>query len=208
MGLRAKKVTIPLAIGTSMRLNALPSYHRAATVGESVTQMKVTDSLTVAARIWQNGEKNNDGFTLIEILIVMLIMGIVLSIALLSISHNRKKELEDTATTLIHMLTLLETESLLRPATLGLRFTPEGYQFLIADDKNSWQPFTDSPFGFHALPQSLRPVLKMQAKDTPRIIISENGNLTPFTLLLYDQDEVYSIKGDANGEVRRDAVTD
>src|SRR5438105_3387067 len=69
------------------------------------------------------------GFTLIEILIVIVIISIVTGIAALTISRNQQKQYEYLATSLSHLITLAEEEAMLRPTTLGLAFTDHTFQF-------------------------------------------------------------------------------
>jgi general secretion pathway protein H len=69
------------------------------------------------------------GFTLIEILIVIVIISIVGGAALLTISNNKNKQLQTAAHQLAATLLVAEEEAMLRPATLGLAFTPSTFQF-------------------------------------------------------------------------------
>jgi len=165
-------------------------------------------------KINRAGEGNTkQGFTLIEILIVIVIISIVSGIAALTISRNQQKQYEYLANSLAHLITLAEEEAMLRPATLGLAFTPDSFQFFEYHnkvDKNAthWQALTDNIFGLHSISKNIEITLFVQNKKTnlngkPQIIISPSGDIIPFTILLgkKDQPPSYKVTGYTNGNV-------
>jgi general secretion pathway protein H len=147
------------------------------------------------------------GFTLIELLIVIVIISVVSSVALLSISHNQHKNIENFAHQLAQVITLAEHEAMLRPATLGLGFTTQHYQFYKY--KSTWQPLTDKNLGQHSIPNKIQLSLQMNDKTIPAdgkpaIVIAASGDITPFTILLGEPDKqpIYQISGEANGNIK------
>lgn len=160
------------------------------------------------------GEGNTkQGFTLIEILIVIVIISIVSGIAALTLSRNQQKQYEYLANNLAHIITLAEEEAMLRPATLGLAFTSHSFQFFEYHnkaDKNAihWQPLTDSIFGLHHISKNIEIILFVQNKKIdlngkPQVIISTSGDIAPFTIWLgrKDQPPSYEVIGYPNGNV-------
>ena len=166
--------------------------------------------------------KVTNGFTLIEILVVLFIISIVSTVALLSISHNSNKQIETFANELTQVITLAEEQALLQPAVIGLSFTENSYQFLTyqapseKDKTASWIPIQDDVLGKHTIPSDIEvKVVVANAKpsttDTmdehekaqPQIIISTNGDVTPFTIYIGKRDDKprYVITGEANGTV-------
>lgn len=153
----------------------------------------------------------NQGFTLIEILIVIVIISIVSSIAALTISHNQQKQYEYLAKSLAHLITLAEEEAMLRPATLGLAFTPENYQFFEYQDKGTkthWVALTDKLFGKHTYSSSIKLTVHVQNKTVPldgqpHLIISASGDIVPFTIWIgkEDQEPSYQVTGFADGNI-------
>lgn len=149
------------------------------------------------------------GFTLIELLIVIVIISVVSSVALLTISHNQNKDIENFAHRLVQVITLAEHEAMLRPATLGLGFTGTTYQFYNYKPSSKWQPIDDKNLSSHSIPNNVQITLKMNEKTIaldgkPVIIISESSDITPFIILLSEPNKrpVYQVTGDANGNIK------
>ncbi len=153
------------------------------------------------------------GFTLIEILIVIVIISIVSGIAALTLSRNQQKQYESLANRLAHVITLAEEEAMLRPATLGLAFKPDGFQFFEYHPKTNhnkipWHPLTDPIFGLHRIAQNTEITLFIQNKKVdlsgqPQIIISMSGDIAPFIILIGKKEQLplYQVIGYANGTV-------
>jgi len=157
------------------------------------------------------------GFTLIEILIVMLIMSIVSGIAILTVSANHQKEIENIANQLSQTITLASTEAMLRPGTIGLALTENSYGFYLYQPKktkeeNPWETLSSKVFEKHNLPNNVYLALfihnkKIALNGKPKIIISESGDFTPFILKLSrGKKPLYQIKGEVTGEVHVEPI--
>jgi general secretion pathway protein H len=157
------------------------------------------------------------GYTLIEILIVIFIISIVSTVALLTIGHNQNRRLETLATQITQLLTLAEEQAMLQPAVVGLSIGESSFQFFSyqpdADGKQMhWVEMQDKAMRAHVIPDGIRLQLQLAdqaaAKDeteqpSPQIIISTNGDITPFTLSIGKQGDAprYVVKGEADGTV-------
>lgn len=145
------------------------------------------------------------GYTLIEILIVVVIISIISSIALVTISHNPHKQLASLTHQLTRLITLNEQEAMLRPAIVGLGFYNHGLQFYdYLPTKNTWLATTHKD-----LPKQVQITLvthnqQIRLDGKPSIIISESGDITPFKLTLETQNShaIYVITGDASGNIQ------
>ncbi len=150
------------------------------------------------------------GYTLIEILVVIVIISIVSTVALLTVGHNQNRRMESVARQFTQMLTLAEEQAMLQPAVLGLSVTGSSFQFLTY--QTHWVPLQDKALASHSLPDNIVLTLmnSRQLEDTddsdevtPQIVISTNGNVTPFTLYIGKQGEAprYVVTGEADGTI-------
>ena len=80
------------------------------------------------------------GFTLIEILVVVVLIGLLASVAVVTISSNSlNRDLEEQSRKLHAFLMLSLEEAVLRNTEIGLTIDSEGYEFLQYEDrKQRW----------------------------------------------------------------------
>jgi len=160
--------------------------------------------------------RHHDGYTLIEVLIVMLIISIVGVASLLTISVNKNSRLETYAKQLANLITLAEQQAMLQPAVLGITIQKQSLEFfefqpaVDAKHKSAWLPLTDSVLGTHIIPKNIEVRLKISdnpedeavTKD-PQVVISSNGDLTPFRILIGEKNAapLYQVIGQDDGSV-------
>lgn len=150
------------------------------------------------------------GFTLLELLAVIFIIGIIISIASISIGQNSSRIVQDEVERLHGLIQLASEEAVLQGRELALEFNRDRYQFLelgVAD----WQPVTeDKMFRERELPGDVQLELILEGietsfddkKNLPRIFILSSGELTPFELTLKtDEGEEYALQGFINGKL-------
>lgn len=157
------------------------------------------------------------GFTLIEVLIVLVIIGVIVGLAALAFRDNRADELAREAQRLRAVLALASEEAIVKSRELGLRFDADGYRFFVLDDEQVWQPIEhDREFAAHELSKSLELTVLVDAralrtdqgeksgKDEPQVYFFETGELYPaFELSLGHQDleTLYRIDANIDGTV-------
>ena len=168
----------------------------------------------------KRGYARSSGFTLLEVLVVVIIIGVVISFAVLSINSD-DKTLEETATRLQALIGLGSQEAVLQSTELALQFNEDGYEFLAFDGKK-WQPISDD--------QILRPrklpdtvtvdyepegqKLTLQGMDDektpPRIYFLSSGEMTPFRLTLRRRGELdgYVLTGSPRGKTELHTTDD
>jgi general secretion pathway protein H len=168
--------------------------------------------------------RSRAGYTLVEILIVLLIISIVTSIAVISIGRNENKEIESFANELSQMLSLAEEQAMLQPTVLGLMLSEHSLQFASfkagsSAEKNTWIPLQDTILGKHDIPNAIQVAVEVggsrtnsldrDAKKNPPIIVSTNGEVTPFTIYLGKKGEKprYIVTGDADGQITTKALS-
>jgi general secretion pathway protein H len=152
------------------------------------------------------------GFTLLEVLVVVIIIGIVISFAVLSINSD-DKTLEEEARRLQALINLAGQEAVLQSRELALEFTDDGYDFLVFDGEK-WQPLADDEIlRPRTLPGEL--VVEYEAegerltlqstndeKTPPRIYFLSSGEMTPFHLTVRRRGESdgYQLTGTTRGK--------
>ena len=157
----------------------------------------------------------NAGYTLLEILVVLVIISIVAGMAILTIGHNDNKEVQTFTRELAQTLSLAEEQALLQPATLGLMLTTRSfrfYEFRQTRAQTGWRPVSDRELGMHSVPKDIQLSLQIDDKilslestegKIPVLFVSTNGTLTPFTLLIGKKNQTprYKLIGRADGSI-------
>lgn len=88
-------------------------------------------------------QKRQHGFTLLEVLLVIMIMGLLAStISFTSFADSPQEELEKEALRIQALVQMASEHAVLNQYELGLHVDEEGYQFLIFDEEN-WLPLTE-----------------------------------------------------------------
>jgi general secretion pathway protein H len=163
------------------------------------------------------------GFTLIEILVVLVIMAVVISLAVLSIgTTGRDAQLDEESRRIEGLVDILHERALLEGRDFGIRIEPTAYEFVVYEpNRDRWLPLKDEhEFRHRDLPKgvsfqleldSVNVVLKpidrgaLSADDTPpgpQVAIAASGEGTPFhlTLLREATQAQASVNGDAFGK--------
>lgn len=161
--------------------------------------------------------KYSPGFTLIEILIVLLIIGITATFAVLATGDfGASKRIEVAADTLANLLRFAEEQAILEPAVLGVAITDSRYQFYryrysTTEHKGAWILITDQRvFKPRSLPSGAQMQLSVaDPNQSPALVIDPNGNITPFTLQFgkINQAALYQVSGQRNGAMTLTIVT-
>ena len=163
------------------------------------------------------------GFTLVEILVVVVIMAVVISLAVLSIGvTGRDAQLDEETRRIEGLVGLLHERALLEGRDFGLRVEPSAYEFLVySPERDRWERLNqDREFRHRELPKGLsfqlqldsqtvvlKPVdknLKTDVAQTPQIAIAASGEGTPFKLTLSraGTESKASVSADAYGKLK------
>jgi general secretion pathway protein H len=176
--------------------------------------------------------RSQQGFTLIEILLVVVIVVLIIGIARLSLPGSSQfRLLEKEARLLFGRIELANEEVVLRNRLIGLRFfTDHGakeprlaYQWLIREQQR-WELWeSEAVFTEHRFPLAVEVevesegVLQAPAKSRdeielkPTLVFSGNGQPTTFALGIFLQDDIdrgFVISGDYQGRVEMQRVGD
>ncbi|HEY6455705.1 MAG TPA: type II secretion system minor pseudopilin GspH [Steroidobacteraceae bacterium] len=165
------------------------------------------------------------GFTLVEILVVVVIIGIVTVGAMLSLSFTGPdRELHTEADRLADLMNYAQEQGELQTRELGLYCTDHSYQFLVFDARrNLWVPIDDDDaLRARTLPDALKLQLDVEGREVvlaspadeqkkkiapqdlqPHVMIFSNGDLTSFrvTLEREDTDQTVTLVPDHQGKI-------
>lgn len=100
----------------------------------------------------------NGGFTLLEVLMVVLVVGILSAVVLLGLNPGGpERRLNDEAERLAALLSLASSEAVMQNREYGLSLSAAGYRFLCLEDQaQRWSACTgDKLFREHDLPEGL-----------------------------------------------------
>ena len=159
------------------------------------------------------------GFTMIEMLVVILIIGIIVNLVAVNLGGNRSLEELETEVRRFYSLTELALEqALLSSEIIGIAVEDDAYHFLLRTE-NRWEPMDDNLFRDRKLPESLRLKLatevptrdsSKQAEKTPDIVLLSSGELTPFELLFSSSliEDRFRITGEATGNLSLEHIVD
>jgi general secretion pathway protein H len=90
------------------------------------------------------------GFTLIEVLVVLVIVAAMAGLVVFSIPDNPARELKREAQGLAALLNTANDEAVMQSRDLGLVINDQGYRFVIFDlEKKTWVPLQQKPLGEH-----------------------------------------------------------
>jgi len=151
------------------------------------------------------------GFTLIEVVIVVFIIGIVITFATLSVSQNSDRYIEDEAKRLQQLIRLATEEAVYRGSEMSIFITSKGYNFARLNGPK-WEAIAnDKLFRQREFPEAVSIKLivdeqevDLEKKDKPaQIFLLSSGEVMPaFTIVLSGESELeYKITGSNTGEI-------
>ena len=165
------------------------------------------------------------GFTLVEILVVVVIMAIVISFAILAVgTSGRDTQLDEESRRIEGLIGLLHERALLEGRDFGVRIEPAAYEFVVYDSRRDrWMTFDqEHEFRHRELPKGvsfqlqldsqtvvIKPIDRRMSSNTappaPQLAIAASGEGTPFrlTLLRDGTSARASVDGDALGKITR-----
>jgi general secretion pathway protein H len=166
------------------------------------------------------------GFTLLEVLVVIVIIGIIATMAVVSIRVlGGDHEMDQEARRLRAVLSQAREDAMLEGRDVGFRVDTTGYDFLRYDTRTEqWQVVVDDPLlRERTLPDGLEASLYMestevrlparstddeQAPTSPQVVVLASGDLVPFEVRLAraGTDETRRIEGRIEGDI--EIVTD
>jgi len=163
------------------------------------------------------------GFTLIEILVTLVIIGVLSGMAVLSFSQNPVQTLRHEAKRLMVLIEVASEEAIIQGQELALSFDSDRYQLLQFDAEDRvWQPFKDKTYGEYQLPEAIEVIYQPEGDEfatalaeradqfrnlnrgngyLPMLLLLSSGESSGFRIIFQhsSSDLVVSIHGDGLG---------
>ncbi len=161
------------------------------------------------------------GFTLLEVMVVMILVGIMTSFALLSVGGGPRDRLAEEARRLAALVELHQQEAILNSETRAIRFDRESYRILSLDDQDRWRsPAAAANLIQRQLPEDLSlglwveglPVVPDADDEGPQVLLLASGETTEFAAVFGFVAETgpdsprHRVDGDALGRLTVSAV--
>ncbi|MFV8836571.1 type II secretion system minor pseudopilin GspH [Aquisalimonas sp.] len=155
------------------------------------------------------------GFTLLEIMVVVVLIGILTSVAVMRIGGGDDRP-EREARRLAAVLSAATDEAVIQARELGLRLDDDGYT-VVRLDGDAWDADAfghDRALAPHTLPRDLTLEISTDdlpgerepgdGDDTPHVLILSSGELTPFEVEIRvpgTDEPAWIVSGDLDGSI-------
>ena len=165
--------------------------------------------------IWSRPRQR--GFTLLEVMVVLLLIGIITGFAVLSVrGASPKEKLETEARKLAALIELNHQEAILFGEQRGVLFTETGYGFMIRSGDDEWRYRQDTGVQTKVeLPAEFsvnlwvegQPISLVEPPLQPQVLLLSSGEATEFNATLgAEYVRGYSLSGDILGNLQLSAV--
>ena len=159
------------------------------------------------------------GFTLLELLVALVLVGIILSFATLSLDTGEDRKIKQEADRIYNLIKLAQEESILNDRMLVLNINTAGYQFALlklnAENKYEETALVDPVFRAREFADFVQLIINIEDSEfnlktdneeasVIKIYIFSSGELTPFQIELPASDKKYRISGSLQGIVEMD----
>ena len=151
--------------------------------------------------------RNERGFTLIEMLVVLMIMGLFLGLVSTITRPDDRAILRLEAERLSQLLDFAATEAQLTGKAIAWTADDSGYRFSRLGDDNAWSEIRDSDLlRARTLPQGVAVsgfrVENMRPQGSMRLEFAPQGSSLAFTVGMSLGTERYTVAGSPVGDVR------
>jgi general secretion pathway protein H len=147
------------------------------------------------------------GFTLIEMLVVLLIMGLVVGLVTAVTQPDDRAKLQLEADRLAQLLDFAVTDAQLTGRSIAWTADESGYRFWRSDDNGGWSEIRDSQLlRARTLPEGMEisdfSVENMRPQSGMRLEFTPEGSSLAFTIGLSLGTQRFAVTGSPIGQVR------
>lgn len=130
-------------------------------------------------------QANENGFTLIEILVVLIIVGLLASLAVVNLAGgSRLRELQQQVSDVYLLMQTASEQAVLNNREYGFVLTDQGYRFVaMNDDTGKWETFSERIFRPRTFPAWVIVTSRLEA-DLPRLPSSDQSSMQPEVVFL------------------------
>jgi len=159
------------------------------------------------------------GFTLVEILVVLIIVSVMSGIVVTSLpSSFQNSDFDEESLRLKTVIELIREESLTRASEYGLKTDKDNYSFFVYNEiEQNWTQLNTKPYAEHKLGYGI--LLKTSIEDNeliltdeedeessvpnaPRILLLSSGEMTPFEITIaLGRDKTRTLVSDGYSEL-------
>lgn len=158
----------------------------------------------------------NQGFTMIEILVVLIVVGLLAALAVANLGGNQqKREMENAVSKMFLLMQAASEQAVLDNSEIGLKLDEQEYRFLrFQDITGEWVPMKDRMFRNYQWPEwlvvtdiiedNLPRLTTDEEQLRPDIVFFSSGEITPFEMeftIGTDTDLMYRIYTDETGQL-------
>lgn len=174
--------------------------------------MPISDSRR-SDRRHAGADRRRQGFTLIEILVVLFLIGVMAGVVVVALPlFTTGRDFDEETRRMELLLEMLRSQAVLDSVEYGFVPTPEGYRFVRYDDsEQGWQTLEEAPFQ----PRKIAPTVTfrltvesgpLSGSSSPArtsVLILSSGEMTPFSMTFGSKRDqrVRTLAADAYGEL-------
>jgi general secretion pathway protein H len=156
--------------------------------------------------------KTQAAFTLLELMVVIVIIGIVLTFTTLAIGDGGKQQtVRHEAERFTALLQLASEEAALRGRDLGISLSATQYQFWQLNGQE-WQRLDDEMLRVRTLPAGMQLHIAMDGEPVemphtlekvtqPALLLLASGEITPFIIRFAIEESNVAVRGELTGVV-------
>jgi len=162
--------------------------------------------------------KRIQGYTLIEMMVVIAIMGLLTSIVLPYLPGDKQELLQDEVDRFESRIAYAQTQAVLQSQDLGLLIDGAEYRFMQRTAA-AWQVLEEEPLQMQKIPEFLKQHLYIEGAEyipeesidpkerVPSVLFYSSGEISPFTYRLALAEKHYiELKYNPLGEVERESI--